>query len=130
VGYHNHWWEFGEVAGRPALEHFAEALHPSVVLELDVYWAAVAGADVTGLAQRLSARIRHLHIKDGPLEIEAPQLPAGSGLVDLRGVLEAVPSATRVLEFDRYEGDAFEGLRQGAGWLRDTEVHRETGAAR
>lgn len=130
VGYHNHWWEFGEVAGRPALEHLAEALHPSVVLELDVYWAAVAGADVAGLAQRLNARIRHLHIKDGPLELEAPQLPAGSGLVDLKGVLEAVPAATRVLEFDRYDGDVFEGLTRSAEWLRDTEVRRETGATR
>jgi sugar phosphate isomerase/epimerase len=100
------------------------------VLELDAYWAAAAGVDVTGLAQRLSGRIHHLHIKDGPLEVEAPQLPAGSGLVDLRGVLEAVPTATRVLEFDRYEGDAFEGLKRSAEWLRENDVLRETEATR
>ncbi|MCP2323128.1 sugar phosphate isomerase/epimerase [Hamadaea flava] len=119
IGYHNHWWEFTRLAGTTALEQLAGMLHPPVVLELDVYWAAVGGADVTTLATGLAGQIRHLHVKDGPIEQDpASQVPAGTGRVDLAGVLAAVPGATRVLEFDAYAGDVFAALAEGAAWVR------------
>ncbi|MRG59229.1 TIM barrel protein [Agromyces sp. CFH 90414] len=125
VGYHNHWWEFGDVGGRTAFEHFADHLAPEVVLELDAYWAATAGVDLVALGTRLAGRIRHLHVKDGPLELDpATQVPAGAGRADLRGVLRAVPDATRVLEFDAAPGDVFEALAASAAWVREPEGAR------
>ena len=45
VGYHNHDHELTSVIdGRPALEVFADLLDPSVLLEVDLYWAARAGS--------------------------------------------------------------------------------------
>ncbi len=63
VGYHNHDFEFAaRVDGRPGYELFASLLDPAVVLELDVYWAAVGGADVFELLPRLGGRVRLLHV--------------------------------------------------------------------
>ena len=53
VGYHNHWWEFGELDGTTALEAFADNLDPAVVLEVDTYWAQVGGVSAVGLLERL-----------------------------------------------------------------------------
>ncbi|WP_199521288.1 sugar phosphate isomerase/epimerase family protein [Jiangella anatolica] len=122
IGYHNHWWEFADLGGRTALEGLADRLDPSVVLELDAYWAAVAGTDVAALAAQLAGRIQHVHVKDGPIELDpAAQVPAGSGRTDLTGVLAALPAATRVLEFDDYPGDVFAALAAGVAWLHTVE---------
>ncbi|WP_433894188.1 sugar phosphate isomerase/epimerase family protein [Streptomyces sp. CA-111067] len=63
IGYHNHDFEFAqEVDGVPAYELLAGLLDPAVVLELDVYWAGVGGADVFELLPRLGDRVRLLHV--------------------------------------------------------------------
>lgn len=128
IGYHNHWWEFIRLAGSTALEQLAGMLHLPVVLELDVYWAAVGGAHVATLATALADRIQHLHLKDGPVELDpASQVPAGAGQADLAGVLAAVPDATRVLEFDAYPGDVFAALAESAAWVRGQAGHPAEG---
>lgn len=125
VGYHNHWWEFGELGGQSAYERFVELLDPAVVLEVDAYWAAVGGADVPALLGRLGSRVTHLHVKDGPLDlVHEAQVPAGSGRAGLDAVLAAAPDATRVLEFDGYAGDVFAALAASARWVRSPEFAR------
>ena len=116
VGYHNHHWELANAVGdRPALEHFAELLHPGVVLELDTYWAAVGGHDVPALLGRLGDRVRLLHLKDGPISRDnTEQLPLGRGAMPVEEIVAAAGAAElAVLEFDDYAGDVFEGLAAG-----------------
>ena len=112
VGYHNHWWELEhEIDGRSALEVFADQLDPDVVLEVDTYWAAAGGADAPELLRRLGSRVRALHIKDGDLATDpSGQVPAGQGRLPVVDVLAAAPDALRVIEFDAYAGDIFDGL--------------------
>ena len=120
IGYHNHHWEpAGTVDGRTALEYFAEQVGPDVVLELDTYWAAVAGQDVPALLGRLGDRVRMLHLKDGPISTDnAEQLPLGAGAMPVPGILAAATAAElAVLEFDDYAGDLFEGIAAGYGYL-------------
>ncbi|MDX6354434.1 MAG: hypothetical protein QOF98_1337 [Streptomyces sp.] len=63
IGYHNHDFEFAQaVDGVPAYELLVSLLDPAVVLELDVYWAGVGGADVFELLPRLGDRVRFLHL--------------------------------------------------------------------
>ncbi|MFC4031683.1 sugar phosphate isomerase/epimerase family protein [Streptomyces polygonati] len=63
IGYHNHDFEFAQtVEGVPAYELLVDLLDPAVVLELDVYWAGVGGADVFELLPRLGERVRLLHV--------------------------------------------------------------------
>lgn len=120
IGYHNHAFELRErIGGRPALEVLADHLDDRVVLEVDVLWAEVGGVPAADLLQRLGARVRFLHVKDGPLvEDDIEQLPAGTGAMDIPAVLAAAPSALRVIEFDDYRGNPFDGIAQSLAYLR------------
>ncbi|WP_210481458.1 sugar phosphate isomerase/epimerase [Naasia sp. SYSU D00948] len=118
VGYHNHWWEFEDLGGTPALEVLADRLDPAVVLELDTYWTAVAGLDPIAVLGRLGDRVRFLHVKDGPANRETrEQVPAGQGTLDVPGILSAAPRALRVIEFDDYADDVFDGIRGSIDFL-------------
>ena len=122
-GYHNHAWELStRIGGRHALELFVEHLEPTVVLEIDTYWAAVGGADTPALLAALGDRVRLIHVKDGTLDGEtSAQQPAGSGEVDVPAILAAAPQATRVIEFDAYAGDVFAGIAQSLAWLTEND---------
>lgn len=140
-GYHNHQWEFTNlIDGRPAYEFFVGLLGPEVVLEVDTFWATVGGVDVPALLRSLGSRVHALHIKDGkvsgdiatalpssgsalvvPDALRAAfenQTPAGQGEVDVTAILRAAPHALRVVEFDAYSGDVFDGIAQSLAWLR------------
>ncbi|ATG55979.1 xylose isomerase [Brachybacterium ginsengisoli] len=121
VGYHNHAAELvAQLEGRSALEVFADALDPQVILEVDTYWAAVGGADVPTLLGRLGDRVQLVHLKDGDLTEDASsQLPLGAGAMPLVDTLEAASGvAYGVIEFDDYAGDMFEGIAASIEHLR------------
>ena len=129
VGYHNHDHELATtIDGTPVLEIFAGLLDPSVLLEVDLYWATAGGVDPVGLLQRLGDRVVAVHVKDGPMregitsrQMPKDQAPAGTGDVPLAAALEAATGVQyAVIEFDHYEGDTFEGIAQSYGWLRKT----------
>lgn len=143
-GYHNHNWEFSNhVDGRSIFELFVEQLSPDVVLEVDTFWSTVGGADTPALLRSLGDRVQLLHIKDGTVAgdiatslpssesaLEVPdalaaafenQVPAGQGDVDVRAVLSAAPHALRVVEFDGYKGDVFEGIAASLAWLAEND---------
>jgi len=119
VGYHNHWWELQtQIGGRTAFEVFVDQLDPELVVEVDTYWATAGGADAPALLRRLGERVHALHIKDGGLATDASgQVPAGQGRVPVADVLAAAPNALRVVEFDAYDGDLFEGLAASYAYL-------------
>jgi sugar phosphate isomerase/epimerase len=108
VGYHNHDFEFSQkIDGVPVYELLVEQLDPAVVLELDTYWAAVGGADVTELIPRLAHRIRFLHVKHdsaNPFDI-AEVLPLATSL--------ELP----VVEVVVHEGDVFPLVEQNARYF-------------
>jgi sugar phosphate isomerase/epimerase len=121
VGYHNHHFELeSHVDGRHGLEVFADHLAPEVVLEVDTYWALAGGADVPALLGRLGSRVVALHIKDGDGSLDTRrQVPAGSGVLPVRAIVEAAPDALRVVEFDDTEGDLVEAVRASRAFLLD-----------
>lgn len=150
-GYHNHNWEFSnQVDGRPIFELYLERLSPEVVLEIDTFWSTVGGADTPALLRSLGERVQFLHIKDGrvagdiatslpssesALEVPAElakafrdQVPAGSGDVDIPAILAAAPHALRVVEFDGYSGDIFEGVATSLAWLAQNDTAGDTAA--
>ncbi|MBE6481509.1 MAG: sugar phosphate isomerase/epimerase [Actinomyces ruminicola] len=142
LGYHNHSWETSTlINGRHALEVFADELEPGVALEVDTFWAAFGGADAPALLRRLGQRVKAIHVKDGlmpttppPLpddvagvtavmaQYTAQQQPAGRGEVDVAASLRAAPQALRVVEFDDYAGDIFEGIATSLAWLREHDA--------
>lgn len=111
LGYHNHWWEvLPRVEGRHALEVLAELLSPDVFLEVDTYWAAVAGADVPTLVRSLGERVLALHMKDGPCVHGAANTAVGRGVMPVADILAAAPDALRIVELDSCDGDMYEAL--------------------
>jgi sugar phosphate isomerase/epimerase len=108
VGYHNHDFEFSQqVEGRSAYELLVELLDPAVVLEVDTYWAAVGGADVSDLLPRLGRRVRFLHVKhdaDNPFDI-AELLPLAESL--------ELP----VVEVVVHEGDVYPLVEHNAAYF-------------
>jgi sugar phosphate isomerase/epimerase len=121
VGYHNHHFELAtRIDGRHALDVLAEALPPSVSLQVDTYWALVGGADVPGLLRRLGERVFALHLKDGDGSLDTKrQVPLGTGKLPVREILAAAPTALRVVELDDAAGDLFEAVRIGYDLLVD-----------
>ncbi len=129
VGYHNHDHEFtSTIDGKPAYEVFAALLDPSVVLELDLYWATAGGQDTAALLGRLGDRVIAVHIKDGPMRpgitaanMPNDQVPAGRGDVPLAAALAAGSAIEyAVVEFDKYAGDIFEGIADSYAFLANT----------
>lgn len=119
VGYHNHWWEFGDLDGSTALEAFADNLDPAVVLEVDTYWAEVGGVSATALLERLGDRVHFIHVKDGDIsKDDSAQVAVGSGRMPVAAVLAAAPQAVRVVELDDFEGDVFDALADSITYLR------------
>lgn len=136
LGYHNHSMEFHHsFDGQFALEYFASLLDPTVVLEVDVFWAATGKASVPELLRGLGDRVRALHVKDGiigadPLSSEfmgqmdlLDQRIAGQGDLDFVAILDAAPQAEyAVIEFDSFAGDIFEGVEGGVRFFNEMDV--------
>ena len=119
VGYHNHHFELAsQVGDRHALEVFAERLDPSVVLEVDAYWAFAGGADVPALLRTLGDRVVALHVKDGDGSLDTSrQVPAGQGVVPIPAILDAAPRALPIVELDDTAGDMLDAVRAGFTYL-------------
>ncbi|MGW4276826.1 sugar phosphate isomerase/epimerase family protein [Streptomyces seoulensis] len=124
IGYHNHDFELSTLlGGRPALEVLADLLAPDVLLEVDTYWAATGGQDVPELLGRLGDRVRHLHVKDGPVNREDDQVAIGAGRMPVPAVLAAAPAAEwHIVEIDRCATDLFDAMEQSFAYLTSEGV--------
>jgi sugar phosphate isomerase/epimerase len=127
LGYHNHFWELESVIDdRPALLHLFDQLDPSVVAEVDVYWAKVGGVDPVQLLTELGDRPTLLHVKDGPGDDpHAAMVAVGDGVIDVPGVLAAAPGARwHIIELDRCDTDMFEAVERSYHYLVDNQLSR------
>lgn len=130
--YHNHEFEFGTGSGDETEQSAGTGETPydklvaattRLAFELDVGWAAAAGADPVALVDRLGDRVPILHLKDVRLDREAPRgarpVDLGEGDVDLRGCLRAARRTG--VEWVVFEHDApidpTASVRDAAAWL-------------
>lgn len=89
LGYHNHAFEFEPRDGSSIWGVLTEELPPPVEVELDLYWAAFAGRDPVAEIRAMPGRVRLLHAKDLDGGPERHDAPAGSGVLDWPGILQA-----------------------------------------
>lgn len=117
---HNHWWEFENIDGRPAMHHLEEMV-PALRYELDTYWTANFGAcDPAAELTRIRAKAPLLHIKDGPLEKKQPNVAVGQGRMDIRGVIDAADNDTLewlIVELDACATDMMTAVRESYEYL-------------
>jgi sugar phosphate isomerase/epimerase len=91
--YHNHDSEFVHAGGRPLWERLVEETdHRCVAFELDVFWAARAGADPRDLLRRYADRIPVVHLKD--LGAGGEQLDVGDGSLELASLYAELGDST------------------------------------
>lgn len=80
LGYHNHYAEF---LPNPfgAITHTELEHRTSVEFQIDTYWAYIAGRDPLAELERLQARIRYIHLKDGDADKHGMALGEGTAPV-------------------------------------------------
>ncbi|WP_327053984.1 sugar phosphate isomerase/epimerase family protein [Halomicrococcus gelatinilyticus] len=88
LGYHNHVHEFRDVGGRPAFDRFAAASGEPLELEVDLGWAAAAGADPVRFLDRWHDRIPLVHVSDAD-QTRTPT-EVGDGVLDVEACAAAV----------------------------------------
>ena len=131
--YHNHARELRVLSnGQTALDRFFAVCSPKVLLQLDVGWAGIAG-DEEKTAAKFSQRIASLHFKDFVAETRSlyteETMPTerfaavGSGDIHSAEVLamrDSFPQfgGTLIIDQDHSNGDIFEDVAAGLGWLR------------
>ena len=121
LAYHNHADEFRPLGASTAWELLAAETGPEAVeLELDLYWAAYAGADPVALIRDHGDRIGLLHVKDLAADDRGSDAPVGEGRLDWQGILAAAEgSAVRwyIVEQDEPDG-AFESIERSLSNIR------------
>ncbi len=93
LGYHNHDFEFAPIDGTTAFDVLLTELPAEVELEVDVYWVSIGGGDPVAAIRAARDRVRMLHMKDRAPGAASHDVPAGSGILDFPGIVEAGRSA-------------------------------------
>jgi sugar phosphate isomerase/epimerase len=128
--YHNHAHDFTPMNGSTPIDMMMEQTQPGLVsLELDVFWASVAGWNPADVLKKFSGRVALVHLKDKAKDIPVQHnenVPAtafravGSGSVDFPAVLTAAAAAGvrhYFVEQDETPGNPITSLRQSYGYL-------------
>jgi len=115
---HNHWWEFECHGGPHPISRVVEETTPDLGLELDTYWASVAGEDPVRWLRRAADRVRFVHLKDGPCVPDRPKVALGDGAMPLVEICRTThPNTTWIVEIDDFEGDVFEAIARSLHFL-------------
>ena len=133
LAYHNHAFEFGGRPGFRPIDIFRERLDGKLVLlELDVFWASVAGEDPLQVMKAWKGRLGPLHLGDMAkgLHPQADEtiLPGvsvelGAGIIALPAVLKAAASAgirSYFVEHEDVPGDPLDALRKSFEFLKNS----------
>src|SRR5215472_6370470 len=129
--YHNHSFEFSGRPGLRPIDIFRERLDGKLaLLELDVFWASVAGQDPLEIIRTWKGRLGPLHLGDLAKgfrpQTDESILPGvsvelGTGTVALSAILKAAAAAgVRSYFVDQEEapGDGLDSLRKSFDYLR------------
>ena len=126
----NHAFEFEGQPGHRPIDIYKERLDQKLVgLELNVFWASVAGQDLLRLLKEWKGRVSLLQLsdkaKDAPHQFSeniglGAYIEAGAGDVDFPAILKAAPAAGVKVQFvgqDEALGDPIESLRRSFAYL-------------
>jgi sugar phosphate isomerase/epimerase len=130
--YHNHAFEFGKDRdGTRWLDVLMQGTAAAgMQLQLDVFWASVAGADPVALLRQYKGRVASLHLKDKDprtaTSVDEGTVPrtafveVGSGAIDFPAILAAARAAGvrhYFVEQDQTPGDPVESLGKSFTYL-------------
>lgn len=122
-GYHNHEFEFERDAPHQPtfFDILAQEGGQDLMMEIDVYWIAHAGANPQRVVEALHGRLPVIHIKDKEVAEGKPVMaPIGEGLMDWKNLLPACEQAGvewYAVEQDVCRRDPFDCLRSSFDYL-------------
>lgn len=126
-GYHNHAFEFETFAGKTGFDILFENTDPAYVkMELDCFWASVAGFDPLRTISKYADRCVSLHMKDMKMEGEKKvSTEIGSGILDIWKIIES-GKANHVdwfiVEQEDFAKHPMESAEENAGELKKIMV--------
>ena len=122
-GLHTHWWEFEPIDGQVPYQVFLDELPADLFFQLDVYWAQTAGRDPMQLIGELGARLKSLHLKDGPTIHGAPMTAFGEGNVNIRQIVQRVgTNVDWIVELDECATDPLEAAQRSLAFLHTSSI--------
>ena len=130
--YHNHAFDFQPVDGTTGLSLMMNNTQKGLVsLELDIFWAAVAGHDPVQVLKTFSGRVALLHLKNKAASLTTPQYnenvpksafkEVGAGSIDVPAVLNAADREgvqNYFVEQDQTPGNPIASLRASYEYLK------------
>ncbi len=131
--YHNHAFEFAPRGGTPLFETLLQKFDKDLVgIELDIFWASVAGHDPVRILTHHPGRFPLIHLKDkakgtpvvyNEWEVSPKAFKeVGNGVLDIPAVLKAASESGVehcIVEQDQCQGDPVDSLRQSfENWER------------
>ena len=132
LAYHPHAFEYEMIDGTRPIDLLLKETHKDLLgLELDTFWASIAGVDPTMMAETYSGRVPLVHLKDKakgtPVQYDETKVPheafkeVGQGSIDWAKFL---PAATKAgvkyfyVEQDYCVGSPLDSLRQSREALK------------
>lgn len=114
-GYHNHAFEFSQINGTYFLDKLMEQTDPALVrLELDLYWVAFAGEDVSHWVNKYEGRIDAFHVKDMANTEARETVEIGLGSIDFASLFKekAAKKVTHyIVELEHYKTNSMDGVK-------------------
>lgn len=135
--YHNHNFEFAPMEGTTPYQEMLNIFDKELVkLELDVFWAAIAGQDPVAWINKIAPWMLFLHLKDLKKGSVVPRyttkipedsfIEFGEGMVDLKGVLEAGKKAgltyAIIDQDDTQMEDKIASVRKNTAFIKGTGI--------
>jgi len=92
VAYHHHDFEFEATDGVRPFDRLVAETDPELVdFELDVYWLTKGGEDPKAVIERLTGRVKLVHLKDALPD--GGMTDVGSGVLDFAALIQAADAA-------------------------------------
>lgn len=121
---HNHFYEFVRSAdGKLYIEKMAEDFSPEELgFIIDTYWVQYSGGDPVYWIQKLSGRVKCVHLKDMAYKDTQRMAPVGFGNMNFKAIITACADAGSeyllVEQDDCYGEDPFECLKKSYRYLK------------
>lgn len=120
--YHNHEFEFEALNGTLPFDILTNETDAGLVkVELDLYWATVAGQDPVALFKKHKGRVALWHVKDMDKTPKKNFTEVGNGVIDFATIFKHAKTSGMkhfFVEQDVCPGSPFDSIKQSIGYIK------------